>query len=250
MTQRLFGIGKERLAVVLRMGQVDWVDVSPLEQIHEIFAAPDPAVPEEEREEVILPPSVPIGNPKTKIPLLVTRFCSTRDFGIKECLKYSTRYCPLDFSGWSQRLLLPIWDYRGALVSAVGRSLTSQKPRYLNLPGVSIKKKGVLYGEDRWVPGRMILVEGPLDTWRIGDGAVASFGASLTIAQMQKIWSMGVSELIVAWDADAYQSAIKFGRELSPLLPSVKVVRLPPGEDPDSFGKENLYRLIEQTPPL
>ena len=249
LTNKLFAIGRQELETAL--AQPDWSELSALETIHQIFEPTIPSLPPTEqpqRKPVELPPSRPIS--ETNIPRLVSRFLSTRAFSYKDLLYNEVRYCPLGPDRWSQRLLLPIRDYRGALVGAVGRSLTPQEPRYLNLAGASIKGEGVLYGADKWKCGRLILVEGPLDVWRLGDEACASMGASFTSTQCYRVWEMAPEELVIAWDSDAYAAGIRLGGELMPLLRRVKVIRLPSGEDPDSLGWEAVNDLIADTAPL
>lgn len=83
------------------------------------------------------------------------------------------------------RLFLPIYS-GGALVSWTTRATGDEaRPRYISCPDAKevIPHKRILYGADL-ARDSIVLVEGPTDAWRIGPGAVATFGTSLTAAQI------------------------------------------------------------------
>lgn len=90
-------------------------------------------------------------------------------------------------SSYSWRLFLPI-TYQGEVVSWTTRSLTNEGSRYINAPAedekLSLKK--ILYGQD-FAVNSIIIVEGPLDVWKIGPGAVCTFGLSYTMAQVRQM---------------------------------------------------------------
>ncbi len=240
LTQRLFGIGRAELERNLESPP----DYAPaLQQIHDIFNRDDDVV--DEVVDPVFPPSRPID--PDRLPKSIERFLRKRRFTIEHCIKYEARYAPMASGGWSSRLVLPI-RVEGRLIGCVGRSLLPrQMPRYMNLHGVSLKKMGALYGIDNWQGGRMILVEGPLDVWRLGNESIATFGSSLTGAQRNYIWSKKPDELIFAWDDGTYQSALKIGRDLSALIPSVRVLKLPEEADPDDLGLKAINKLAKKT---
>jgi len=88
----------------------------------------------------------------------------------------------------SWRLFIPI-HYQGEIVSWTTRSISPNNPkRYLTAPKEceAIPAKTLLYGEDH--AGQTIIIcEGPLDAWRIGEGAVATMGMDYSQAQLEKI---------------------------------------------------------------
>jgi len=96
----------------------------------------------------------------------------------------------------------------------------------------------------------MVLVEGPLDQWRIGAESLATMGCSFTKAQLATVLAMHPTEIIVAWDTDAYVKGIQVGRELVTYFDVVKVLRLPDGKDPDELGLEALNAIADKTLPL
>ena len=87
------------------------------------------------------------------------------------------------------RIWIPIYHH-AQLVSWTTRAigLEARGPRYITAPPKheTIHHKELLYGED-FCRHAIIVCEGPLDAWRIGPGAVATFGTSVTPAQILKI---------------------------------------------------------------
>lgn len=86
------------------------------------------------------------------------------------------------------RLFIPI-HYRGEVVSwttrAIGRNV---EMRYLSASAEqeAINHKHLLYGED-FVDHAVVCVEGPLDAWKIGPGAVASCGTGFSAQQVLRL---------------------------------------------------------------
>lgn len=88
---------------------------------------------------------------------------------------------------WAHRILIPIHDQDGQVVSFTGRAIADVEPKYLNL---SVEKsvenpKSILYGIHLVQHDHVIVVEGPMDAWRLGPGAVALMGAVWTTDQVE-----------------------------------------------------------------
>ena len=87
---------------------------------------------------------------------------------------------------YKYRIIAPVF-FRGVLVSFQGRDITNKSSlKYKACPKHKerIHHKHVLYGFD--LAGRdVIVVEGITDAWRLGPGAVATFGIKYTWAQVQ-----------------------------------------------------------------
>jgi len=76
------------------------------------------------------------------------------------------------------RIIAPI-IYRGRMVSYQGRDITDRstlKYKACAKPNEAIDHKHVLYGIDKAVGHSVVVVEGITDVWRLGPGAVATFG--------------------------------------------------------------------------
>jgi len=89
----------------------------------------------------------------------------------------------------SWRIFIPI-IYKGEKVSWTTRSVSTDKKtvRYISASPKQeiLSHKSLLYGED-YARHSIIITEGPFDVWRIGPGAVATFGTNFTQAQVNKM---------------------------------------------------------------
>jgi hypothetical protein len=89
--------------------------------------------------------------------------------------------------GYKFRIIAPIY-IGGVLVSYQGRDVTGkQSPPYKACPQKQevMRHQNVLYGIDK-VPGsKVAIVEGITDAWRLGAGAVATFGIDFTTKQLR-----------------------------------------------------------------
>jgi len=93
----------------------------------------------------------------------------------------------------------------------------------------------------------MIVTEGILDAWRVGKDAVCSFGTHITDTQRDLILSKKPKVLIFCWDGDAWVKGRKEANFFRPFIDKVYSVIMPKDEDPDSFGTDNIHRLIEES---
>ncbi len=144
------------------------------------------------------------------------------------------------------RLMFPIHDAAGHVVGFGGRTLGAAKPKYLNSPDSPIFSKSKLLYGFHWAKlairreARAVLVEGYFDLIRVVtagvDYAVASMGTALTEAQAHLLGRYA-RQVVIAYDSDRPGLEATF-RSADALLEHgvrVRVVTLPPGEDPDSF---------------
>ncbi len=94
---------------------------------------------------------------------------------------------PISELGLQWRIFIPIY-LDNVLVSWTTRGLADKGVRYVNAPSEweSIPRRELLYGED-FVGHTIIVVEGPTDVWKIGPGAVATFGVAFSRAQVEKL---------------------------------------------------------------
>ena len=145
------------------------------------------------------------------------------------------------------RVMFPIRDRRGGVISFGGRVLGDTQPKYLNGPETAVfAKRRSLYGLDRarGLRGRgdIVVVEGYVDVIALHQagflGAVAPLGTALTEDQLSELWRLSPSPLL-CFDGDAAgrRAAARVAELVLPLLApdrSVAFVTLPEGEDPDT----------------
>lgn len=168
------------------------------------------------------------------------------------------------YDRFRNRIIFPVFDYRGRVIGFGGRVMDDSKPKYLNSPETALFKKGVnLYGLNFAIKNNrermLIIVEGYMDCISLHQygitNAVASLGTALTTNQAKLIKKYADSA-IIAYDADsAGQMATMRGLEiLKKVGLDVKVLKVPEGKDPDEYirnnGKEAFIKLIEEALPL
>lgn len=160
------------------------------------------------------------------------------------------------YDRFRDRLMFPILDARGRIVSFGGRAMNpDDRAKYLNGPETSLFHKGAtLYGlpEARRIMGAesrgeqgIIVVEGYMDViacHRAGLPAVAPMGTALTEEQMERLWRVS-SEPVLSFDGDAagLRAAYRSIERALPLLKPGKSFRfalLEGGQDPDDILRD------------
>jgi DNA primase len=164
------------------------------------------------------------------------------------------------------RIIFPIRDVHGRVVAFGGRTIDdSQEPKYLNSPETPVYRKGaMLYGlptarQAIRRAGYVLVVEGYFDlltVWQAGvEQIVAPLGTALTRQQVQLLHRY-TQEIVLVFDGDqAGKAAMERGNAL--LMDEemrVRVVALPPGNDPDTFvrtqGAEAFQQLLSGALPF
>jgi len=144
------------------------------------------------------------------------------------------------------RLMIPTYATTGEVVAFGGRSLDASEPKYLNTAATPVHAKGrglfALHIARRAIPenGALIVVEGYLDCIALHQAGfrnvVASLGTAFTNEQAAELRKY-TERIFVCFDADAAGGAAT-AKSIDVLTASglsARVVRLPSGEDPDSY---------------
>jgi len=197
-----------------------------------------------EKIEVDLPKfTVPISEACRK-PILynvepLINFILKRKINHNKLLNESCLWCYYgEFAG---RLIIPIKE-NNKLIGYQARDITNRsKNKYVFSAG--FKASEYLYNLKN--QKLIYLVEGILDCWRVGDNAVSSFSSHLSKKQINLLANSKVQKIVLMWDGDAYDKALKMAKEIAPLFEKVGVVQLPVGTDPDSLGKNKLKKYLE-----
>ena len=113
--------------------------------------------------------------------------------------------------------------------------------RYLSAPPEfeRIGHKELLYGED-FAGETIIIVEGPMDAWRIGPGAVCTFGTRPTPAQIIRMGRYPKRYVCFDHGAERYSQALV---EALSVFPGVTHSISLEASDPDSMGKKELSQV-------
>lgn len=156
------------------------------------------------------------------------------------------------------RVIYPVFTVSGKVVAFGGRTLRKEdKAKYVNSPESDIYSKSRelygLYQAKRAIgkTDKCYLVEGYMDVISMSqagiENVVASSGTSLTDGQIKMIHRF-TENVTLMYDGDA--AGIKAALRGSDMLLaeglSLKVVLLPPGEDPDSYAQSHSSSEIEE----
>lgn len=168
-----------------------------------------------------------------------------------------------DLPFFRSRVIFPIHNLSGKVVAFAGRTLSKDKnqPKYINSPETDIYVKSkILYGiyfakKEIRQKDECILVEGYTDVISLHqagiENVVASSGTSLTQEQIRLI-NRYTPNITILYDGDAagLKAALRGVDLVLEEGLNVKVVVLPPGEDPDSYvqqyGKQTLLDYLHR----
>lgn len=141
------------------------------------------------------------------------------------------------------RLFIPVY-IDGEMVSWTTRSISNEAIiRYVSAPTEeeSVSLKDTLYGIDL-ARSAVIVCEGPIDCWRIGPGAVATFGTAYTKSQLNLISKF--PRRVICFDNEilAQIEALKIVSALS-ALPGETINVTLEAKDPGEASEEELREL-------
>ena len=156
-----------------------------------------------------------------------------------------------------ERVMFPIHSVSGRVLAFSGRTLHADNPaKYVNSPETEIYVKsrqllGIWFAKAEISrSGKCILVEGNVDMVTLHQlgitNVVASLGTSLTVEQIRLIHKF-TENVTIMYDGDSagIHAALRgLGLVLQEGL-NVKIVMLPDGEDPDSFGRSHTLREVQ-----
>ena len=170
------------------------------------------------------------------------------------------------YNPFGGRVIFPIFDHAGDVVGFGGRVLdhNAKMAKYINSHENDIfKKKHELYGmpfalREGVKSNEMICVEGYMDVLAMASAGitnvVAPLGAKLQIQQAEYIWSRGIDNINICFDADeaGKRAADTFMNDIIPHIKSgksAKFIDLTDGKDPDEIiknkGKDYMHELIK-----
>ena len=143
--------------------------------------------------------------------------------------------------GW--RLFIPVY-YRSEAVSWTTRSLVDHGLRYVSAKPSQEKypHKELLYGED-YARSSVVVCEGPLDVWKIGPGAVCTFGTSFSQAQVYRLSKYPRRYVCFDQEPEARQRAQSLAESLSVFDGETHVLELETGKDPGSCDESELHQI-------
>lgn len=152
--------------------------------------------------------------------------------------------------GVSGRLSWRIWipvQQRGETVSWTTRSIgEAAKLRYISAPSTdeSTSIKDTLYGLD-YVRHAVIVTEGPTDVWKIGPGAVCTFGMNVSLQQLRQLAEVPYRLICFDNEPGAKRRALDLAERLVYYSGETKVAHLESGEDVAAADEHEVKQLRE-----
>ena len=132
-------------------------------------------------------------------------------------------------SDFSDRLIVPLKDRLGRVIAFQGRTIRKDEGvrwRFPPLDRVAGHYKETLYGAHSGLGDTVAVVEGVMDKWKLGRGSVASYGTSLSGAQVRMLG--GFRRVVMLFDSEpeAQARARMYARDIAALGARVQVVDL------------------------
>lgn len=146
------------------------------------------------------------------------KYLAERGFNYKEIQRlWNIKGIGISSGKFDWRIFIPIY-YHGKLVSWTTRSIATDKniTRYRSASPTeeTIPHKELLYGED-FARHAIIINEGPISAWKIGAGAVSTFGVSYTNRQVLRMIKYPVRAVCFDNEYEAQKRAAKLCNQLS-----------------------------------
>jgi len=166
------------------------------------------------------------------------------------------------------RVMFPIRDRTGRMISFGGRTMGDGQPKYVNGPETPVfSKRRTLYGlhfarEASRRGAALVAVEGYMDVIALHQagfaGAVAPLGTALTTEQMEELWRLSPAPtLCFDGDAAGARAAARAAETALPALApdrTIRIATLPAGEDPDTLvrrgGPDAFAGILQAARPL
>ena len=154
------------------------------------------------------------------------------------------------------RIVIPVY-YGKTIVSYTGRDYTEeQSDRFRGCPVECsiIPLKSCVYNIES-VKDRALLVEGPTDTWKMGDETLGILGKKITPEQIHTIFRLNLKKAVVFFDNDTFDTdgevqkgdydsaAERFATELSMFIPEVLLASPTNFKDAGNLSAKDAQRI-------
>jgi len=199
----------------------------------------------EEQQTIYRPKSVVL--PKEASEKITTRhagYLQSRNFNYVDIMrKYPLYFCG-PIGKWANRIIVPVYkNFKLITFTSVDISEKSiVRYRHEQEERSILPIKEYLYGIEYTNGHSCATVEGLFDTWRIGYGAVPTWGTKVTSAQ--KALLAKFKEVYIAFDGDyaGRKGAEKLGNDLAPFT-NVHILDIPEGKDPDTLDDSEIKEI-------
>lgn len=175
-----------------------------------------------------------------------TNYLVRRKFDPKKLIHEWDLKGTLFLGAYKFRIIAPIY-FQGKLVSYQGRDITEKSPlRYKTCPKTLeiLHHKHCLYGIDKAKSDYIVVTEGITDVWRLGPGAVATFGIQWNLEQAKLL--MNYKRVFIMFDKQpqAKQQAEKLANFLALTSIEVHIITLDNSDDPAEMTQYEADKLM------
>lgn len=176
----------------------------------------------------------------THFPKMHTEYLEGRGFNPRQIIRrYKLRSC-YTVGRYKFRIIIPIYLHN-RLVSFTSRDVTDeQDPPYKNASSgeVILTPKRTVYNYDNIQQGgSAILVEGPIDVWKLGKPAISILGVEHTEDQILYLMKKKINTLFILFDNDraGRKAARRLGRVMASIIKNVELIFLKDTNDPGAL---------------
>ncbi len=183
------------------------------------------------------------------IPPRVGSFLMKRGFAPSIIKTNKIYYSPGPVGKYAFRIAFPVYIHK-QLVTFMTRDVTGRaKIPYISQPinKAVIPIKNTLYQYDTVQPNEtIVIVEGPIDQWKLGVGSLATWGTGWTIQQVSLLRSLYPKKVYILYDNEevAQQSAKRLSKAI--WFCNVEVICLDGVNDPGDLSIEEGKKLMEE----
>lgn len=229
------------LEVIKTLSNTNWSNAKEISKVYEstgIFYKPKFKIKKKKFK-------LPLGTEEVKKRHI--KYLEKRNYDSKEIINTWGLLGTGTVGPYKHRLIAPI-TFNGRIVSFQGRDITNKsKLKYKACPMAYeiINHKNILYGLDEAIGDTCILVEGITDVWRLGKGAIATFGIETKETQIDLI-AERFNRVNILFDDDpqAIKQAYRIGHKLIHLGCSV-TINLIEG-DPGDLSNEEASDIVRK----
>jgi hypothetical protein len=170
-------------------------------------------------------------NARDLFPRVHLEYLRSRGFSPKQIIRKYSLKAVYRSGKYKFRIIIPAFERR-KMIAFTSRDVTNeQDPKYLAASAgeCKVNPSEVIYNIDTVERGRdAILVEGPFDVFKMGDGAICFFGVQLTGQRLLKLRSKEIRRLFVFYDADkpGRKQARRIARIAAPCVRSVEILKI------------------------
>jgi len=148
--------------------------------------------------------------------------------------KYKIQVCR-NLGKYKFRIIAPVFIQK-QIVGFVGADITRKaKLKYKNS---SNNLKSVFYNIDNVLSDTVVITEGILDVWRLGDNSIASLGNIITDSQVNFLLQNKIKNVFIFPDSDAIEFGRKKAEQISGLFDHVEWIEIENGDPADLSDQE------------